>query len=290
MNRLPTMQTYGITVYITIVFFLASTVYSGGNSDATATPSQSDLLNQELLSVVNDLMQPDEDCLLPCFWGFIPGRSSLIDIKDFWTTIIRLPIETTPSEDDVTFASFWTDFLPRNAYTDISFSMTFKGDVLWLLKVSTFNTSIWLEDDWLSLWRVLQEVGNDDIEYYIGVRQGQIVLILLDITSNIMIQKTYSFQANSNMSPDNDTPLQLCPTLDNLIYTSLWLLSDDTSISIEEIIGNPTLPGSKLASYEPIEVMSNLNSEEFSNLIRENPENCLDILSYAKLIELGYGF
>ena len=267
-----------------------SIVYGDGDAESTATPSKSELLNQELLSIINDLMQQDEDCQLPCFWGFASGKSSLTEIKDFWTTTIRLPIETTPSEDDITFASFWANFVPRNAYTDISFSMTFKDNILWLFEVSTFNTSIWLKDDWLSLQNVLSELPDSN-QFFVGVSGGHVLLVLINQQANIMIQKSYKLHTDTNIiSPNSFEPLLLCPTSDNLFDTSLWLLDKEVPISIEQILGNPIILGNELALYQPIEFMTNQNSDEFSDLIQDNPEACLDLLSYAELIELGYGF
>lgn len=284
-----------ITLFIiTFIGLLVSSLYPSDAFVPTATPTSVDLQNTELLTVVQELLRPDEDCQLPCFWGFIPGVSSVSEVQDFWMTTFEIPLETTLSDDGRIFASFWADFVPQNTNTDIFVTMTFRDDVLWLFNITMFDISIWLGDDWLSPPDVLQELP-DGTEIFIGVRlpggPSTVSLTLVNTEANIMIRKVYQLHISGNIiSPDSTEPLLLCPTENNLIYSSLWILDDETPISIEEVLGNPTFPGSELAVYQPIEFMTNLSSDEFSEFIHENPDDCVEMLSYSELLDLGYSF
>lgn len=281
-----------VKLLIAIVLLLSFNYATFAQEDVepSATPSTDDLQNQELLSAITELLQPDDDCQLPCFWGFVPGITTVADVETFWTTVLDTPIEPINADDGRIFATFWTDFVPQSGYTDISIEMTFSDNTLSRLNVGTFNTSIWLEDDWISLTDAIKEL-TDDTEFFIRVNKGDISVLLINAKANIMLQKTYRLRVNENIiSPKSLEPLLLCPTTDNLFYTSLWLLDGDIPISLEEILGTQIVTGRELAPYQPINFMTNLSADEFSEFVLENPNDCIEMLSYSELLELGYSF
>ena len=279
-----------IPVVIFVLLLFALTIVAQDEAEPTVTPIPDYFQNRELIPIFQSLMQPNVNCELPCFWGFYPGTSTVSDVQEFWTAAFKTPIKTTHSEDGRILASFWTNFLREYGLADISITMTFKQNVLWLFKVSTFNPLMWLEDDWVSLQSALQQLSGDN-NSFIRITVGSVSLVLINMESNILIHKTYQLHTLGNtISPDSSEPLLLCPTENNLISSELWLLDDETPISLEEILGNSIRFGRELAPYQPIELMTNLNDDEFSDFIREHPEECIELLSYSELMELGYGF
>jgi hypothetical protein len=241
-----------------------------------STPS-----NLEQLQALMSIYSGDESCSLPCFWGFRPGQTRVEEIASFsppdfdYTNLDhRYNIDYSFVEDggDSRRPTMWMAF-------------TIDDGLLYQTEVFLENPANWLPVETFELPSFLERTGSPTEAYVsININQSRVFLGLLFEESHSLAQ--YSFQLEyeeEGFSPD--VPYLLCPSLNFTRHVRLWLRDGD--------IGNlreTARPEVAINRVLPVEVMTNLNPEDFTQQVVENPDECIELLSMNEMVEQGFGY
>lgn len=234
----------------------------------TPSPTQIPLPERpETLADIQTLLQEvDQNCHLPCFWGFIAGHTTEEEVIEFLQPVaignnapeLQYVFRQAEDEDPI----FW-----------LSFGIT--GGVVSTTYVTLENPSEWLPPETLelpNLLSIMTSVPTAYLDINITTRR---VFITLAYEEGVFAE--YAFELHSIGESLAESDFQFCPVLDEN-YLILLRLRNGNIDSL--------LRGART----PLETMTGTEVKDFVEQIIENPDECIDLPSYAELLEMGYEF
>jgi len=234
----------------------------------TRNPTQIPLPERpETLADIQTLLQEvDENCHLPCFWGFIPGHTTEEEVIEFLQPVaignnapeLQYVFRQAEDEDPI----FW-----------LSFGST--GGVVSTTYVTLENPSEWLPSETLELPRLLSIMTSVPTAYLDINITTRRVFITLAYEEGVFAE--YAFELHSIGEALAESDFQFCPVLDEN-YLILLRLRNGNIDSL--------LRGART----PLETMTGTEVEDFVEQIIENPGECIDLPSYSELLAMGYDF
>lgn len=260
------------------------------------------------LPIVTELMQADEDCLLPCFWEFNLDESTTQETTDF---VIRsfqqIPSISYASERSETFAEselpntrgidFYETFLPLSSEGG-SLQVIFGSiddDVLVRIDVQLFMAINWLEDNPFILSELLDTYGEPTGVYmrYSGAPTIGYILAVVYEDQGFIIEYGFGNNLSSNERLMNeriteDGRLLICVADSTFDSIDLTIQMDGNPIPLIETL-QPSLDDS--TAFRPfwgIEDMTGFSVEQFTEAFAGNPDACIEAFSLSELREQGY--
>jgi hypothetical protein len=244
----------------------------------TPTPSQIPLPERpETLSDIQALLQtPDEACQLPCFWEIRPGYTTEEEITEFLQ-----PVAVGSNAPELHYA--FREEPSQEAIFYISFGV--EDGVVSSISVILDTPSEWLPAETLELPHLLSIITSTPSAYLSINITTQRAFLTFAYDEGIMA--AYSFELHIEGETLTESDFQFCPVLEEN-YDIILRLSNDDIASLLEEYGIP-LYVSRNKTW-PVERMTGMEVEEFVEQIIENPDECIELPSYAELLEMGYEF
>ncbi len=291
-----------VLLFVAKLFMFPKIEYPFPLSALHALPTQTPLVNLtatptgekiELLSTVQGLIAEDITCELPCFWGFKPGQTTNREVESFVHDNFRdkLSVGQTPSSDGVLHRSLSLTFNSTSPLQAMGINFTFKGDILSLLNINLSYPENWLPENRFQILNLLKTVEFSDTYIATHISTGSIGLVLISQDKNITVQYGFPLKVEGNVvSPLIDRPLLLCLAPDSTDHINLWLQNGKTDEPFDWLASNPQIPNSSLKIFQPIKWMTGLEADQFITRIIDNPDKCVEMLSYPELRKRGYDF
>jgi hypothetical protein len=235
----------------------------------------------ETLSDIQALLrEPDENCQLPCFWGVRPGYTKEEEILEFLQPIA---IGKNPPELQYAFR----EAPDEEATFYIAFGA--KDDIVLTTYVVLHNPSEWLPAQTLELPHLLSVMRSTPDAYMtINLSQSR---IFLDLFYEEGILANYAFQirlaTGNTIDHTVDNPFILCPSITST-QVIFFQFQDGNIDALFEDNGYQIFV--ERNKTWPVERMTGMEVEEFVAQIVENPDECIELLSYPDLLEMGYVF
>lgn len=244
----------------------------------TPNPTQIPLPERpETLSDIQALLQtPDETCQLPCFWGIRPGYTTEEEIIEFLQ-----PVAVGNNAPELHYA--FREEPGQEAIFYISFGV--EDGVVSSTSVILDTPSEWLPAETLELPHLLSIIPSTPSAYLSINITTQRAFLTFAYDEGIMAD--YSFELHIVGETLTESDFQFCPVLEENYDIILRLSNDDIDSLLEEY-GIP-LYVSRNKTW-PVERMTGMEVEEFVEQIIENPDECIELPSYAELLEMGYEF
>lgn len=239
----------------------------------------------ETLSDIQALLQEAEEiCELPCFWGIQPGYTSAADVIGFL-------------EPDADFSSAHESYAVEYYFREegeqqpiFSIDVGITDEVASLTEIIVSNPSEWLPAETLELPHLLS-IMQSLPQAYLSISLGQRrVFLIIAYDEGVLAQYPFDLRIEGDVSsPTGDEPYLFCPSLEQNPFIKLRLSDSDARTMLEEYaIGFQ--PGATVIPYWSVDRMTGLETGEFIQRIIENPDECIELLSYAELVDLGYPF
>lgn len=256
----------GSSVFSTATDWITEDLSTSVTLTPTPTPIPLPERPETLADIQTLLQEENSNCQLPCFWGFIPGQTTEEEVIEFLQPIaignnapeLQYVFRQAEGEDPI----FW-----------LSFGIT--EGVVSTTNVTLENPSEWLPSETLELPHLLSimtSVPSAYLDINITTRR---VFITLAYEEGVFAE--YAFELHSIGESLAESDFQFCPVLDEN-YLILLRLRNGNIDSL--------LRGART----PLETMTGTEVEEFVEQIIENPGECIDLPSYAELLEMGYEF
>ena len=258
----------------------------------------------DVLPLVENLMQVDEDCLLPCFWGFHLGENSIEETTEFViSNFQQIPYSTTADEREVFADSeepstrgidFYSTFLPlSDGQLQVIFgSIDYK---LVRIDIQLYEAVNWLKENPFLLSELLNTYGEPSHVYLSYAPSPSTAYVLAVVYEDKGFIVEYSFGnstlAGAELINERITEqgrFLICvedPTYDSI---QLTLQLDGKPRPLLEVL-QPSLDDPSV--YRPfwnIKDMTGLSVEEFTEIFAGDSNACIEVYSLAELRELGY--
>lgn len=295
---------FSVLVFLSILCFKISSPYPD-TVNAQGSDTTEDSTSMPHAEVISQLLNFTEesvgDCSHPCFAGIRPDETTLSEIQELSIDLFN--------GDDTILAQFDKPFERQDGqliytlrsevvegYFDLSFMISPHDEILRRFKASLFYPESWLEARTLDINVTLKVLGPPD-EIYVSIAASQppqfsIVLGYRDL--GMVFLYTYSF--DSEQLTQSDEPIPLCGSWANTYYVYVWIQAVDEEFYEDLLEENLRLRARESTgaivyrAFWPLERMTNLNIEEFTQSLAENPAWCFDALSYEELLESGYSY
>jgi hypothetical protein len=248
----------------------------------TPTPTIIPARDLDLLPTFEALMAEDfQDCSLPCWWGFTPGKTTLDEIVDFAKrNDLNRQWKLSMYASSLTFQKYIElgerivlDFLPTyyDPADNVEVSFGFDDEnVLTLTRVQFKQPNEWLNSkaNSVGMPQILSQL-EEIPEVYISwgsntvLSNFLVILVYRDRNSEI----AYSFDL-ANDGSGNAVLGQLCLNLNRTVNITLMLNYFESDV--EQL---PT----KMDAFRTPEDAFGISTQEFVDFFRENPAECLDI-------------
>jgi hypothetical protein len=255
----------------------------------------------QLLPYVLELMMPDEDCLLPCFWGFHIGQDQIQEVETFVTTTFRqrpyhlLAIDRAESEDQIDSSTegldFLASFLPLSVDGDsIHLSFGSVEDLLVRIDVDLFQVTTWSEETIYSLPEVFSVYGIPSqiyLRYTGGITLGYVLVIVYE-------EAEFTIEYAKNFNDVDDEPLDemdrliICP--DDTTYDSIeiTIVSTEHSVPVRDTLRPPLDNLSVFRPFRNVYFMTGLTVSQFVDIFLMHTSPCIEMLSLHELRGIGY--
>jgi hypothetical protein len=248
------------------------------STSVTLTPTPIPLPERpETLADIQTLLQEvDEDCQLPCFWGFIPGHTTEEEVIEFLQPVAignnSPELQYIFRQGEGEYPIFWLSF----GITEGVVSTTY---------MTLENPSEWLPSETLELPYLLSIISSTPSAYLSINITTQRTFLTLAYDEGIMA--TYSFELHALGETLAEADFQFCPLIEEN-YDIIFKLRNGDIDSLLEGYGIPLYVSRN--KIWPVERMTGMEVEEFVEQIIENPDECIELPSYAELLEMGYEF
>jgi hypothetical protein len=227
------------------------------SSNNTRTPISPETLEPDLAKeAIQSLMKESEDCEAPCFWGIVPGHTSLKEATNIFSHL-GLDLEYTNMQDNKKFYAVIFEFDNGLQITPI---LTVKDN--WVNNISVSISPALQLSEGQPMWSVysldnlINRYGRpSDVRIFLG--RGETPVYEMDVyfeTRDLIVE--YS-------SHDLRESFQICPLISDFSIVRLWFGSNPQ---------NPPPPA------VPLEKATSLTIDEFSELMVGEPaEACLNL-------------
>lgn len=255
----------------------------------------------DILPIVVNLIEIDEDCLLPCFWGFQLGENSSAETSDFVIDNFRqIPYISLSSEkedpnnllDPSTHGmDFYAISIPLSSKGGtLQVIFRFIDDVLVRSDIQLFKAVNWLDSNPFVLSNLLDTYGEPSDVYmrYSPAPVIGYVLVVVYKEQGFIVEYIFGSNASAKERLTEERQLLVCnvdPTNDII---NLTLQLDGNPIPLIEVLQPSLDDPSAFRPFWNIEDMTGLSVREFTEVFADNPEACIEAYSLAELRELGY--
>jgi hypothetical protein len=231
----------------------------------TATPTPlSTLAPEEAEEFIRNLLQDPRDCLAPCFWGIIPGQTSLEEAINRFAHL-GLPLQFTNARDNKEFYESIYDF---RSGLSISPLLTVQNKIVKNLRIyiTPEKSEPGLPRQWLaySPETLIDRCGlPSQVDFFVDrIRDGNVPqrtwyhMVLYFPAVDLIIE--YSF---AEIFPEDQ--FRACPLTDGFQSVTLWLGKDPEQPPFDGL---------------PVEEATDMTLDEFSRLMARTPENaCFEL-------------
>jgi hypothetical protein len=237
---------------------------------STLTPSVTQIPlpeRPETLSDIQSLLQKvDENCQLPCFWGFIPGQTTEAEVIEFLQPAaignnapeLHYAFREEPGEESTFYISFGVE-----------------DEMVSSISVILDTPSEWLPSETLELSHLLSIMTSVPVAYLDINITTRTVFLTLGYEEGVFAG--YAFELHFIGESLAKADFQFCPVLEQNHFILFRLRNGDI---------NSLLRGDRT----PLETMTGIEVEDFVAQIIANPDECIDLPSYSELLEMGYDF
>jgi hypothetical protein len=222
------------------------------------------LESERVKETIGQLLRTTEDCEAPCFWGIVPGQTTLGEAKNIFARL-RLLLEYTNALNG---ADFYESTYGFESGLSVSALLGVQNDVV-------NNLTIYLDPEkehtgvlreWLaySPETLIKEYGLPSrANFFVGRGPKPSYFIDMYFDTADLIIRYHSYDVNSK--------LRLCPLMDQFDSVRIWLgkdplyppIIDPTIIPLEEVTSLTMEEFSKLMTGDPSEACFNLKEEMF---------------------------
>jgi hypothetical protein len=249
---------------------------------ADITPTAIPARDLDLLPTFETLSFND-DCILPCWWGFESEKASINEIMAFiedndldrrW----EIPPYTFTLDEHLRFGEpLLFDF--QDSYNDVAYSVLisfgFDSDLLKGISIKFYNLNEWVNSkvENISLPQVVSQT-EEIPEVYVtsspNATLARYTIILIFREANIQI---VYFLDLSGDHPPHVWVEQLCLNLERTRYVDLNLNYIEADFAT-----NPP----NVENFITPEEAYGISTEEFVQFFRDHPDECLDIAAYKE--------
>jgi len=244
----------------------------------TPIPTQIPLPERpETLADIQALLQtPDETCQLPCFWGVRLGYTTEEEIIEFLQPV---RIGNNAPELHYTFR----EGAEEEAIFYLSFGVS--DGIVTETDVVIHAPSEWLPAETLELSHLVSIIPSTPSAYLSINITVQRLFLTVAYDEGVLAQ--YSFVLDIVGETLAEADFRFCPVLEENYYIILRLREGDADFLLE---GYGTLSDAVSDKIWTVERMTGMEVEEFAEQIVEHPDECIELPSYAELLEMGYEF
>ncbi len=228
------------------------------SSTLTVTPTRLDTLKPTVVAeTIAALLRDPGDCVAPCFWGIVPGKTTYDEANDFFSHLGISPYNSTINGKD--FANYQYHLNDRIAFSE---TLTLQNNVVENLQIKM--RSEWSDERVVSDWMayspkaLIQRYGKPSrVDLWWSLMEFPTFSIALYFNEYDLIG-----QFHSPDGPEPSSPKE-CPLAVN--YDSIWLWMGK----------NPNNPPSAGA---PLDEATSLTIGEFVNLMTGDPgHSCFNL-------------
>ena len=276
-------RNYFIGILLSLFILTTMTLYLMGVSKDT--PSRVIPAAPETIEQVRLLMQVTEECMLPCFWGFMPGENTVDDVISF----IQPERDLSHLEGQYILEYFF--FEDNTDSILVSLNFWIDDNRLYRISGSIGELTRLLPENSIALPNLLRLLNSAEI--YIGVNITTFVasIVVIDDSTGIMIQYILPFQVRADeVSPTSEEPVWLCPHIDHPyrdISVTLQNPQFETPISDSTALGRSMQTGDH---YLTLEESVNGDVEAIIEQIIQDPDYCIETLTYRQWVEHAHGW
>lgn len=269
-----------IVLTITVISFFIS-LEGGTDIEIPSAP--------ETIEEVQQLMQITEECTLPCFWGFVPGEHTVVDVFNF----VQPEYELISEQGAFILEYYYSENDIEPPLVSLNFWI--EGDRLNMISAVINEPLRILPDNSVGLQNLLM-ILNSEPEIYIAANSTTLTfsMVIIDDHAGIMVQYILPFQVLSDvLSPTSEAPVLLCPSINQYRTVSLWLQSAnlDTPVSVNGELGQRIRSernSQATGHYLTLEEIVNDEIDIVIEQLIENPDFCIEGLTYQQILELGW--
>lgn len=231
----------------------------------------------ETLSDIQALLRvSDEACQLPCFWGIRPGYTTEEETIEFLQPV---PVGNNAPELQYVYR--------EEPQQDPIFSLGIgvRDNLVSLIEIIVRNPSSWLPPQTLELPQLLSTIPSVPYAYSSINITTQRLFLTFAYDEGVLVQ--YSFVLHIEGVSLIESDIQFCPLLEENDFIKLRLRNNDADFLLEEY-GIPQMVIRN--KIWPVERITGMEIEDFVAQIIANPDECINLLSYSELLEMGYDF
>jgi len=231
----------------------------------TETPSLTSNLTQFATSdpksieeTVQPLLQDPMNCTVPCFWGIIPGKTSMDEARLFFNRLGFSPYEGTDPNSGRNFYSIaFESIIDRDSYVTLYPYNNRVANIVVKPEISKQNEGSPREWIAYSPETLIKKYGQPShVDFYLAWPGGGGSEIIINIyfgTLDLIVQYT-----GENMLPSSNHSPRLCPLTASFDYVRLWL--------------GPKPPDPPLVGI-PLEQATSLTMDQFTQLMLGDPQD-----------------
>jgi hypothetical protein len=203
---------------------LTSTSTLAATETPSPTPTQTPLATLDSASVketVQPLIKSPMNCTVPCFWGIIPGKSSIGEVRAFFSTLGFIPYEGTyPSSGTDFYTIAYESSIGRDSSVTFDILNNIVGDIE--ITPDIIQQKAGSPRDWIaySPETLIKNYGKPSHVGFALDRQvyTTIVMVLYFDDANLI-----ALYEGTNLVPgDPDSP-RLCPLTAPFDHVRLWI-------------------------------------------------------------------
>jgi hypothetical protein len=239
---------------------------------STLTPGQEEF---------EELLQTNNGCALPCWWGFTVGVSGEDDWFDFLDSRSFHVFREEPIGDKIVPVDYAYFSFPHASDTAVTINYTFSNTILSQLKIILRNPRAWLSPsvDAITLPHLLAQL-EEQPEVYVFSRSSPLDygIILIDSSIGLMANYTFDFWEVQTNQENYPQELSICLSMAYTTRIEITLQAPN----VEPPLGareRPEIHAQERQTYIPVEeaTFGRINADEFVTFFREHPDECLNI-------------
>lgn len=305
-------RSFFLLILAGVILMIITAFYNQVDEGGTPTPLPVPIIptyppSEVTLPVVIDLMQADENCLLPCFWGFHLGQNTTQETTAFVIDAFHERPYVSIYDDDKEIIDkldpsdrgmdFYATFLPLSSDGG-SLQAIFRSidNILARIDVHLYKAASWLEANPFTLSKILAVYGEPTDIYlrYSGAPAIGYVLAVVYEDQGFIIEYGFGndLASNERLMSERITKegrLLICdedPAYDSI---DLTLQVDGNPTPLINAL-QPSLDDSSVfRPFWEIEDMTGLSVEEFTEAFAGHPDACIEAFSLSELQTQGYG-
>jgi hypothetical protein len=213
---------------------------------------------------MSTLLQEPVDCPAPCFWGILPGQTTLEEATNIFTHL-GLPIHFTNARDNKDFYEVMYDF---ESGLSISPLLTIQDQIVENLTVhiTPEKSQPGVPREWLaySPETLINRYGPpSDVDFWVGRTTGPDAYSMVMYFNDVDLIIQYAGSERHTIYVGENLLFRICPLTDEMSSVRVWLGEE------------PIYPPGRAT---PLIDAADLTLTEFSNLILGDPDHaCIEL-------------